>query len=97
MRAMVLSGSPCGLNCCEETPAQPALRTARPTAAVLKLFMLPPVLLSGGASACPADGSASRLHQIHRRAHGSYWHIAAKGIGASLSRCRRKRTWRLVF
>src|SRR5262249_55404250 len=40
MRAMVLSGSPSELNCCEETPAQPALRTARPTAAVLKPFML---------------------------------------------------------
>src|SRR5262249_27513261 len=39
MKAMVLSGSPCEVNCCEETPVQPALSTARPTTAALKLFM----------------------------------------------------------
>src|SRR5262252_3323367 len=63
MNAMVLSGSPCGLNCCEDTPAQPALRTARPAAAALEIFMLP-LCCRGGDAACPAGGSASRLHQI---------------------------------
>src|SRR5262252_4899080 len=77
MNAMVLSGSPCGLNCCEDTPAQPALRTARPAAAALEIFMLP-LCCRGGDAACPAGGSASRLHQIVQRVPQSDTNV---GIG----------------
>src|SRR5262245_26447574 len=85
MKAMVLSGSPVGSNCCEDTPAQPALSMARPTAAFLKLFMLPlfPVLLRGAILRREAGlALGSRSHCGRPRA------VAATGASVSQSTVR---------